>query len=167
MTKNQRNPVSPKRRRALAAVAVLTGALGLAGLAQAGPFGGGHGHPGGGFFGRGLARLMDRLDLTEAQEVAAVRMRRSLREEGRTLRQQNRADVQAMMVELKNETPNPEAVHARIDATLTRMRERAHRVADEVLRFHATLDADQKAELAKAIDRRQARFERMRERRAE
>lgn len=158
------DPQNPRRRRFGLALGALAGGLGLASIAHARPFGGhgpGHGPHG---FGRGFLRLIERLDLTEAQEVEAVRLRRALREEGQKLREATSAELRAIAAEMKKETPDRDAIHRRLDAAAERMRGMAHVAADAVLDFHAKLTPAQKAEVARHIEKRETRMQAWRER---
>lgn len=154
---NEKTPRNPLRRRFAIGAGILVAALSVVGIAQARPFGP-HG-PGPHGFGRGFMRMMNGLDLTEQQELEAVRMRRAMREAGQEVREATRADMTAVAEELKKENPNRAFVHERINAAGGRMQNLANEMADRVLDFHAKLTPAQKAEVAKRIERHQARAE--------
>lgn len=139
-------------------VGLLAGALALAGYAEARPgHRGGHGH------GRGPQKMffkaMERLDLTESQEVELVRMRRTLREESKGMREQMRASHRTLMAEMKKDTPNREEIKAIVKSGAAQRAQMAERFIDKALDFHALLSADQKAKLAEMIEKREARWE--------
>lgn len=159
---------APKfRRRMMLASAALAGAVGLAGVAQAGPWGHHRGGPGGGGgLMRGLMHMIDELDLSEQQELELVRIRRSARSERKAMHEAMQADVDALIEMLGDGEVDKDAVHARIDAMMARASGRAHAMADRALAFHTTLSPEQKQKLAKGLadkrDRMKARFERRR-----
>jgi Spy/CpxP family protein refolding chaperone len=168
-------------RLLLASTLAATMALGGVALAQPGPgacqgggdcmgqgpgrgHGGRHGGPGGMGPAGKLLRLMETLDLTEQQEVALVRLRRELREEGKANFEARKADRVAMAAELAKATPNAAVFHQHLDQRLERQRVQGHAMIDKVLKFHATLSPEQKQALAERLtqvqDRMQKRFER-------
>lgn len=159
---NETSLTKSRGRRRLAYVLgsalALTGLVGAAHVAQARPHGG-HGFgPGAGLMGRGMMRMLDRLDLSESQELTAVRMRRALREEGKLLRQAARADMKEVAEELKKPDPDRAKILSLVDANATRMKAMAEKVTNQLLDFHAQLTPAQKAEVAQMIEKRQARM---------
>jgi Spy/CpxP family protein refolding chaperone len=150
-------PNSNRRRFALAAIGA-AGALGIARLAEARPWRGGRGGM------AGLLKLMDDLDLTEAQELAAVRLRRSLREEGKKMREASREDLAAAAAELKAEAPDRDRLRALADRAAARMKDRSHAAIDAVLEFQGQLRPEQREKLAAAIESRLGRMDKRKQR---
>ncbi|MEL6186923.1 MAG: periplasmic heavy metal sensor [Myxococcota bacterium] len=148
----------PKFRPIALTAGVVAGALALAGFADARP---GH-HRGGSGHGpqRMFFKAMERLDLTEAQEVELVRMRRALREEAKSVRSSMRDSHQTLLAEMKKPTPNREEIKAIVKSGAAQRAQMAERFIDRALDFHALLSADQKTKLVEMIEKRQARWER-------
>jgi hypothetical protein len=145
---------------------LLIGGLSAAAHAGGGHKGGGRFHRGGGMMpGMFLMHLAERLDLTEEQEVAAVRMRRSIREEAK----QNRAEMQAafdgVLVELEKPAPDATRLHRLVDEASARMTKLAHSSIDQYLKFHGTLSAEQRQGLvdeARLMKERRQQFKKQR-----
>lgn len=156
-------PTSRRLRGLGLGAAVLLGAVALAGIADARPGHGKRGHGGPGMFGRTFFKMVQHLDLSEEQEVAAVRLRRSMREEMKSIREGMRTDMSAIADEMKKTTPDRQRIHQLLDAVNARKQQMAHTMADKALDFHANLTPDQKAEVAKIIEERQARHAERRE----
>ena len=151
----------PKPMTLILSAGVLAGLLAAGSLADARPFGP---RRAGGFFGGRMMRVFHDLDLTEQQELQAVRLARALREDAKAARRATRADMQTAAEELKKPSPDRQKLHALVDAAVERFREMAHARVDGALDFHAQLSPEQKAEVARRIERRQARAERRRAR---
>ena len=108
LKKTPKNPI----RRWLAGGAAVAAALVLGTAAYAGHRGGGFGHGGHGF---GFHRIMRSLDLTEEQEVLAVRLKRQLREEREAMRASHQAELQTIKAEVASVQPDAERLHALLD----------------------------------------------------
>lgn len=134
-------------------------ALGLSAVAFAGP---GHGFRR--FGGPPMMRLLhlaERLDLTEEQEVKAVRMRRAIRKEVKANRQQMRASYDALLLELEKQNPDPAKLHRMVDDATKRINKVMHTSVDEYLEFHKTLSDEQRQTLVdEARDMRKHRKQR-------
>lgn len=164
----------------LASTLAATMALGGVAFAQPGPGGGGGmcmggdcmGGGGGRGGGRGmrggggmmnpagkLLRLMGTLDLTEAQEVALVRLRREMRE----FRQANdpirQAEQKTLAAELAKPNPSAAVLTDLLDKRLDRQKAHGRILIDKVLKFHATLSAEQKQVLAERLTQMQDRMQ--------
>ncbi len=128
---------------------LVVGTLGIGTVAFARPFGGG----GFGMPGMGILRMVERLELTEQQEVQAVRLRREVREEMKGMRAQTHAEMGQVIDELAKPTPDARKIHGVVDNALARMGKLAHAVVDKALAFHATLSPEQKQTLAEDAKR--------------
>lgn len=120
-------------------------ALGISAAAFAGP---GHGFKRG--FGGGPMRLLhlaETLDLTEEQEVKAIRMRRAIRKEMKANRQQMRASFDTVLAELEKPNPDPAKLHTLVDEATQRMNKVMHGSVDEYLELHKTFSAEQRQKL--------------------
>jgi Spy/CpxP family protein refolding chaperone len=155
---------SNRKFLALAAgTALLAG--GLSAAAFAGP-----GHKrffrGGGMMpGMMLMNLAERLELTEEQEVAAVRMRRAIREEAKKNRQEMKASFDGVLAELEKPQPDAARLHRLVDEASARMTKLAHSSVDRYLEFHATLTPEQRQKLvedARLMKERRASFKKQR-----
>lgn len=164
MNNTQTSSTPSRRLRNLGlGAAVLAGAFALAGVAQARPHGGGHARGPGAMFGRGFFKMIRHLDLTEEQEVAAVRLRRSMREESKSIREGMRSSMSALADEMKKTSPDRARIHEMVDAMNAKKQQMAHLMVDKALDFHALLTPDQKAEVARIIEEQQARHAERRE----
>ena len=143
---------------ALASLVVVVGATTIASA---------HGGPGarGGFGAMRLMRFIHDLDLTEAQEVKVVRLRRQLRETHQAQREAMRSDMDAVMSELEKPTPDRAAIRATVDRALERMRTNAYQAVDAFLDLHATLTPEQRAQIKTRVAEVRDRAERRRDRR--
>ena len=139
----------------------LIAALGISAFAFAGPphGGGGHGFKrgGGGMMGMHLMHLAERLNLTEQQEVQAVRMRRAIRKQAKANKQEMRDAFKSVLLELEKENPDPAKLHKLVDDATARMNKLGHASVDEYLEFHRTLSVEQRQEL---VDSARLRMER-------
>src|SRR5688572_30285228 len=105
---------TPKILALTAGVIVLAGGLSVAAFAHPGGGGGRGFHRGGkmiGMPGMRMLALAESLDLTEEQEVAAVRMRRSIREEAKLNHQQMQGAFSEVLAELEKPNPDPAKLH--------------------------------------------------------
>lgn len=147
-------------KRWLAGGAAVVAALAVGTAAYAGHRGGGFGPGGHGF---GLHRVVRALDLTEEQEVLAVRLMRQLREERDAMRASHQAELQTLKAEVASEQPDAERLHALLDQMAKERTQLAHRAVDRFLELHATLSAEQRAELVSKIEKMEARRRRWHE----
>lgn len=131
-------------------VAALT--LGTAGWALAGPHGhhGGRGGPG---VGRALHRLIRVVDLTEEQEVMAVRLSRSIREDAEAARKEHRAKMIAIARKVAGGETDPGELHALVDSLGQARNAMGHRVVDAFLQLEGTFTDAQREELEDVVDR--------------
>lgn len=167
MTPSNRTPSRFSRRRLALGAGALAALIGLGGLvsaADARPWGHHRGPHHGGFFAGRMLHLVHELDLTEEQELEAVRMRRALREQGRAARKATVEDLRAAADELKKVTPDRDRLHGLVDQSIERMRKLAHAAVDRFLDFHAQLTPEQKAEVSERITEAQARMDKRRAR---
>lgn len=135
------------------------------GMAFARPGGGGpcpQGGPGGGGPGGGvgmggmggpglrLFRLIRDLDLTEEQEVALVKLRRSLKDERSALRETADEDAKVLAAELAKATPNANEINRLIEKRSQALTKMAKDAAEKFLAFHQTLTPAQRKTLSEA-----------------
>jgi Spy/CpxP family protein refolding chaperone len=142
-------------KKRLVFATTMIAALALTGAAFAHGGGGPRGRGGmGGGIGMKLMRAVKHLDLTEEQEVKAVRLRRQMREE----RQAGKLDHQAMMkdvaAELRKERPDARKLHGIADQVIARMTKMTHSAIDRFLELHATFSPDQRAKLGEMTEKR-------------
>lgn len=152
----KRTMTTPRNKKLILATTVVA-SLALAGAAIAHPGGGRGRGPGGGPFGMKLMRLVHKLDLTEEQEVKAVRLRRQLREEHKASKLDRKQLMTDVAAELKKPQPDAQKLHGIADQMLARMNKMTHSAIDKFLELHATLTPDQRAELADGMERRAKR----------
>jgi len=141
-------------RRWLTGGVTLAAALAIGTAAYAGHRGRGFGHGGPGF---GLHRIMRTLDLTEEQEVLAVRLSRQLREEREAMREAHRAELEIIKAEVASAKPDAERLHGLLDRMAQDRTRFAHAAVDKFLELHATLTAEQRAELVSKLEKMEAR----------
>lgn len=99
-----------------------------------------------------MIRAMGNLELSEAQDVQLVRLRRSLKKDRRALRANRMADKAAMRAELGKSQPNAQVFHDLIDKKMNARRVAAHSATDKVLAFFVTLNPEQKQEVLRMMD---------------
>lgn len=145
----------------------LVSVLGFSGAAIAGHGGPRHGHGGhgGGMFAARLFKMVRALDLTEEQEVKAVRLRRQTREEMKAFRKQMKPQMKAAMKEISKENPNREQLHGTVDRMIDGMRKIAHASVDRFLELQATFSPEQRQVIADRVERMEKRREKRQERR--
>lgn len=147
---HQAVPATSKRSRVkLALVAGIAAAtLALGGVALARP----HGGPGGpGGPGRMMMRALHDLDLTEQQEVKAVRIRRNVQEQAQTAHQELRGSMSKVADELEKANPDAQKLHGLADEVIQRMSKIAHSAVDQLLELHATFSPEQRTRLAQHL----------------
>jgi Spy/CpxP family protein refolding chaperone len=148
---------SPSKKHLLI-VASVVGALALGGVALAGPHKGRRGGPGGGpGLGFRLMRMVRHLDLTEEQEVKAVRLRHQMKEEMQAGKVDRPAQMKAVATELAKPTPDAAKLHGIADQMLARMSKMTHAAIDKFLELHATFTPEQREKLGKRLERRAER----------
>jgi Spy/CpxP family protein refolding chaperone len=96
-------------------------------------------------------RLMDKIDLTEAQKTELQAMRDSHQDEMRAAFRGEK--MSSMLQMLADEDVDREAVHAGIDAQLDAKGELMHAHTDDYLDFIEALDPEQKSEMAQIAER--------------
>lgn len=133
------------------------GGPGCDGSGPGGGRGGGPGGQGGKGPGAMMMRMFNGLDLTEAQEVQLVRIRRELRAEREAMQATRQADRAAMQAELSKDTPDAAVLHQLADKRLEHQRAKSHAMIDKMLAFRATLSPEQKAQLTKKMENFKAR----------
>ena len=125
------------------AAGAVVGMLAIAGTATAKGFGGGF----------PMMRVLRHLDLTEEQEVQAVRMRRAMREQFKATRTQMAATMDLVKAELAKENPNADVLHNAIDTAAKQMKSSMHNGVDQFLVLHKTFTPEQRAELVEMMDK--------------
>lgn len=144
-TKKNRHPLRALALGAFAAITVVGAAA-----AWAGP---GHGGPGGGMWMGRLQRMIQHLDLSEEQEVQAVRLFRGVREKAEATREQHKANRQRVAEELAKPEPDARALHAMLDEMAQARTQIGHEAIDAFLQLHATLTPEQRFELKELMER--------------
>jgi len=100
---------------------------------------------------RQVDRALDWLDLEgaarERARVAAVR----LAGEADGMRADATRLADEALAQWQRDQPDAAALHRVLDEQLEALRARAHRVVDDALELHATLDAEQRAEVGDAL----------------
>ncbi len=157
------NPAKKPLRTALIASSVVA-ALALGGVALAGPHRGRGGGGGGMGFGFRLMKIVRHLDLTEEQEVKAVRLRHQLKTEMKAMKGDREQTMKTVAAELKKPTPDAAKLHGIADQMITRMGKMTHATIDKFLELHATFTPEQREKLGTHLERRAERRERRRQR---
>lgn len=130
-------------------LAAVGASVALGGIAIAGPGFGPHGPPGA--FPMHLMHILDRLELTEAQEEILVRNHLKNRRARGELREQMRADRDKLAAELEKASPDRALVHALVEQNAERMKQRAHARVDQLLDLHQSLNETQRAQLVEEL----------------
>ena len=139
-----------KSNKGWLAAGALVGVLAIGGSATAHGFGrGGHGFP--------MMRVLRHLDLTEAQEIQAVKIRRALRAQHKAARAQMDATMNNVRAELGKANPNAQVLHGAVDQAMDQMKAGLHTAVDQFLVLHQTLTPEQRAKLIQAMDRMKKR----------
>lgn len=131
--------------------ATLALALGVGAAAHASHRGGG------GLHGLGFHRVLHDLDLTEDQEVMAVRLVRATREARRALREGQAARRATVEAQLASDTPDAARLHAMVDEVADERVALIHATIDRFLELHATMTPEQREQLVATIERLEAR----------
>jgi periplasmic protein CpxP/Spy len=97
---------------------------------------------------------MDDVDATPAQREKVQSIVKVLLAEGQALRGAHGADPAALLETWKSEAPDAAKLHALVDERAAAMTAFAHRAADAALEVHATLTPEQRAQLARKMERR-------------
>jgi Spy/CpxP family protein refolding chaperone len=159
-TINGSNPAPKRRWKTAAAGAVLAvGLLAAGSVAVARPFGG---KPMFGGPGMMISRALEDLDLTEQQELQAIRIRRSIKEQAKDSREAMRADLDRVVAELEKANPDATKLHAVVDESLARMQKLAHSTVDQYLELHRTLTPEQRTALVERLRNARVMHEEMR-----
>ncbi|MEL7371440.1 MAG: periplasmic heavy metal sensor [Myxococcota bacterium] len=114
-------------------------------------------------FGRGgfpMMRVLRHLDLSESQEIQAVKMRRAMREQRKAARDAMDSSMQQVKAELQKENPDPQTLHAAVDAAADQMRQGLHTAVDQFLELHKTFTPEQRAKLGDVMDKMKRRHQR-------
>ena len=128
-------------------IATLIATLAVSGAAFARP----HGGPG--MF--MLGRVLPELTLTDAQEDAAVEMRKDIMKRGKEVRRASMESIDEVAVELKKPKPDAAKLHNIADQRIEDVKKVVHYAIDRFLSFHATLTNEQRAELGKELEKGQ------------
>lgn len=97
---------------------------------------------------------LDDLDASDSQRKQIHALAKDLHGELKSLHGE-RDDMREQFLSFwESESPDPQAVHAAIDARVEKLRALAHKAADAGLKAHGVLDAKQRAEVAEAIRER-------------
>ncbi len=127
-------------------IGTLVGVLAVGGVAMAG---GPHG--GGGFFGGRIARLMERLNLTEQQQLKAIQIRSAIKERRKDAKGSRGADMELIAAELAKPNPDKAKLHALADQRIAEMQKNMHFTIDQFLELHGTLTAEQRTQLVESL----------------
>lgn len=159
MKETSKAQTSTRRKTRWALIAGLTVALlatsGLA-LADKGKFKGGHGR--GGFPGM-IMRAFGDLELTEQQELKAIRIRRNLQTQALEQRREMAGSIAKVADELEKPNPDATKLHGIADDVIKRISKLVHSGIDQVLELHATLSPEQRSTLTERLRGFQQRAE--------
>lgn len=97
---------------------------------------------------------LDELDATEAQRTQLHGIKDQLLKDVQGMREKKKAIRQELLTIWESPNPNPEDVHARIDARIEELRLMAHKAADAGLEVHQTLTPEQRAQVTERIKAR-------------
>ncbi len=137
----------------LLAAGCLGTALGIGGWAFAqGPLGT-HGGPGRGLGGFGFHRVLRQLDLTEEQEVMAVRLTRNIREQREQRKEAHKARLREVTTMVASGTVDQERMHALVDELSAERTAVAHRAVDAFLELEKTFTPEQRTQLQEIMTR--------------
>ncbi len=145
-----------KTNKGLVTATALVGIIALGGTAAAKGFGHGGGFP--------MMRILRHLDLTEEQEVQAVKLRRAMREQRKAARQQMKDTMDRVRLELAKAEPDPQVLHAAVDAATEQMKASMHGAVDQFLTLHKTFTPEQREELSRMMEKMKERHEQRRRR---
>ncbi len=146
-----------KKRTGLIIGGILAGVLALGGVALAeggGPKGWGHGR----MPGMALMRAMERLDLSDQQELQLIKIRKNLHQQGKEARQDMAASVSQVLDEIEKPNPDAQRIHGIADQAIQRFSKIVHSGIDQLLAFHQTLSPDQRSTLVQTVREQQARM---------
>lgn len=145
-----------KSNKGLVAAGAIVALVGITTTATAKGFGHGRGFP--------MMRILRQLDLTESQEIQAVKMRRAMREQRKAARSEMQAVMARVKVELAKPDPDPAVLHGAVDEAAEKMKKGMHTAVDQFLVLHKTFTPEQREEMVKIMDRVKERHERRRRR---
>ena len=146
-----------RSNKGIVTAGALVGVLAIAGTATAQGFGRGGGFP--------MMKMLRHLDLTEEQEIQAVKIRRAMREQRKAARMQMKTAMEQAQLELAKDNPDPQVLHAAVDKAAEQMKASMHTAVDQFLALHKTFTPEQREELSRMMERMKERRERRRERR--
>jgi len=139
----------------LAGLAVASFAL-LTGFRHAdGP--GPHGGPGGFLMGRGLERMLDEIDATDAQRAQIEAIKQRLAAAMKARRGERKEAAGELAAFWKQENPSQAQVRAKIDEKIEAHRAAAYEMGDAMIEVHRILTPEQRAVVAKRIEARTER----------
>ena len=148
-----------KSNKGWMAAGAVVGVLAIAGTATAQGFGRGRGFP--------LMRVLRHLDLTEEQEIQAVKMRRAMRAHHKASRELMQATMEQVKAELAKPNPDPQILHGAVDKAAEQMKSGMHQAVDQFLMLHKTMTPEQREKLVAVMDKAKDRRERRRNRHRE
>jgi hypothetical protein len=148
------------KKKYLVAAGLALGLVAIGGAAIARP----DGMKGGGFPGKMMLRLFGDLNLSEQQELKAIRMRRALSEQGQQARQETFKSLEPAIAELGKAQPDARKMHLIADEAIARYAKIVHSAIDQAIDLHSTLTPEQRTTLATRAqeihDKREQRMER-------
>ncbi|MFO0725140.1 MAG: periplasmic heavy metal sensor [Myxococcota bacterium] len=131
-------------------IGTLIATLAVSGVALARP--GGHGGGPGMFM---IGRILHDLNLTDAQEDAAVQMHKDIQKRGKELRVNGVESMDEVAVELAKPKPDAARLHAIADQRIDDVKKLVHYSIDRFLSFHQTLTPDQRNQIGKGLEKAQ------------
>lgn len=100
---------------------------------------------------RFLDHALDDIKATPDQRKKLQGMKDELFKEGMSLRDERKDSMEEALKVWDSANPNPQAVHAMVDARIDRMRAFAHEAADKVIEAHGVLTPEQRAQVSARI----------------
>jgi Spy/CpxP family protein refolding chaperone len=91
---------------------------------------------------------LDDIDATDAQRQSINAVKDRLFDEGAALMEEQKGARAEAFNQLASENPDPQKLHALVDARIDAMRAFAHKMTDAALEVHGTLTPEQRKELA-------------------
>jgi Spy/CpxP family protein refolding chaperone len=136
--------------------------LGLAGVVSLAAFRGGgmHGHGAEGFFGARIEDMLDDVDATPEQREQVRAIAARLREKGKALRAGPDGERQQLIAQWEAGNLDRAQLVAHVDAHADRMKAFGHEVADAMVEVQGILTPEQRAKVAKKMQRHMERKER-------
>jgi len=141
-------------KKTLAAVALsLVAVVGLAGFRGCGHHGGRDPAQVAAFVTERLDDALDDLAATPAQRTAIQGIKDTLLAQAQTLRAQHQADHALLLAEWNADHPDRAKIQALIDARANELTALAHQAADAAIQVHDILTPEQRAKVAKKLER--------------